>query len=309
MKCMKNKNKKTNIISQKSVEIKTISEIRFFKSTKRTNHETFLFHSKEDFEERLISLCTIISSKISSEDHAKFMKSKSEYTKQQLRERVSKKYDEKIDVFVRKNANKLVEHCKKNHEITLKFESEISYVRNYRFMSKFELKIIKHYLNEHLVKKFIESNIFKTSTSVLITRKFENHFRICVNYQALNAVIEKNKYSISLINETLIKLFRTAMFIKLNVIHAFNRIRIKEEHEWLIAINTRNDQFEYLIMSFEFCNVSTFFQNYINSILQNYLDHFCIVYINDILIYNSNKKKHVKHVLKILRRLKKKIHN
>ncbi len=111
---------------------------------------------------------------------------------------------------------------------------------------------------------------------------------------------------ISLINETLIKLFKAAMFIKLNVIYAFNRIRIKEEHEWLIAINTKYDQFEYLIMSFEFCNVSTFFQNYINNIFQNYWNHFCIVYINDILIYNLNKRKHVKHVLKILRRLKKK---
>ncbi len=59
-------------------------------------------------------------------------------------------------------------------------------------------------------------------------------------------------------------------------------------------------------MSFELCNVSTSFQSYINSILQNYLDHFCIAYINDILIYNSNKEEHVKHILKILRRLKEK---
>jgi hypothetical protein len=234
------------------------------------------------------------------------MKSKLEYTKQQLKERVSKKYHEEIDVFVRKNANKLAEHRKKDHEITLKFESEISYVRNYRLMSKSELKVIKHYLNEHLAKEFIRSSIFKTSASILIARKLESDLRICVNYRALNAIIEKSRYSISLINETLIKLFKAAMFIKLDVIHAFNKIWIKEKHEWLIAFNTRYDQFEYLIMSFELCNVSTSFQNYINSTLQNYLNHFCTAYINDILIYNSNKREHVKHVLKILRRLKEK---
>ncbi len=226
---MRNEDTKTD--DQKSVEIKAISEVRFFKLTKKANHETFLFHSKEDFEKRLISLCIIVSSRISSEDHAKFMKSKLEYTKQQLKERVSKTYHEKINVFVRKNANKLVEHRKKDHEIILKLESEISYVRNYRFMSKFELKVIRHYLNEHLAKEFIRSSIFKTSTSVLITRKLEDDLRICVNYRALNAVIEKSRYSISLINETLIKLFKAAMFIKLDVIHAFNRIRIKEKHE------------------------------------------------------------------------------
>jgi hypothetical protein len=121
----------------------------------------------------------------------------------------------------------------------------------------------------------------------------------------LNAIIEKNKYLISLINETLIKFFKTKMFIKLNVIHEFNRIRIKKEHEWLTAFNTRYDQFEYLIMLFELCNASATFQNYINSIFQDYLNHFCIVYINDILIYNSNTKKHAQHVFKILRRLRK----
>jgi hypothetical protein len=93
------------------------------------------------------------------------------------------------------------------------------------------------------------------------------------------------------------------VFIKLNVIHAFNEIRIKEEHEWLIVFNTRYDQFEYLIMSLKLCNASTTFQSYINSTLQNYLNHFCIAYIDDILIYSISEKKHSQHVLKVLRRL------
>jgi hypothetical protein len=59
-------------------------------------------------------------------------------------------------------------------------------------------------------------------------------------------------------------------------------------------------------MSFELCNASTSFQSYINSTFQNYLNHFCTVYIDDILIYNLNKREHVEHVLKILRRLKEK---
>ncbi len=104
-------------------------------------------------------------------------------------------------------------------------------MRNYQLMSKLELKVSRHYLNEHRAKRFIRLNIFKTSTSILIAKKLENNLRICVNYRVLNAVIEKSRYSISLINKTLIQLFKAAMFIKLNVIHAFKRIRIKEEHE------------------------------------------------------------------------------
>ena len=36
--------------------------------------------------------------------------------------------------------------------------------------------------------------------------------------------------------------------------------------------------------------------------LHEYLDAFYMIYINDILIYNKNKKKHIKHICFILTR-------
>jgi hypothetical protein len=36
----------------------------------------------------------------------------------------------------------------------------------------------------------------------------------------------------------------------------------------------------------------------------NYLNEFVIAYLNDIIIYSNNKKKHVQHVRKILQRLR-----
>jgi 3-hydroxy-3-methylglutaryl CoA synthase len=37
----------------------------------------------------------------------------------------------------------------------------------------------------------------------------------------------------------------------------------------------------------------------------NYLDEFVITYLNDIIIYSNSKKEHIKHVRKILQRLRK----
>ncbi len=228
--CIK-KERNTKAKVEKAIEIKAISETKFFKLTKKKEYEIFPFHFRQDFEKRLASLCTIAADQISSNDHAKFLKTKSEYIVDQLKDKIFKKYHEKIEIFVRKNANKLTEHRKENHEINLKSKSETFYVRNYRFMSKSKLETIRHYLNEHLAKNFIKFNTSKASISVLIARKSDDDLRIYVNYRALNAIIEKSRYFISLINETLVKLFKAKVFIKLNVIHAFNRIRIKKEHE------------------------------------------------------------------------------
>jgi Reverse transcriptase (RNA-dependent DNA polymerase) len=39
--------------------------------------------------------------------------------------------------------------------------------------------------------------------------------------------------------------------------------------------------------------------------LREYLDDFIVTYLDDILIYNKNKKKHTGHVIKVLEVLKK----
>jgi hypothetical protein len=41
-----------------------------------------------------------------------------------------------------------------------------------------------------------------------------------------------------------------------------------------------------------------------NNILRKYLDVFCIAYLNDILIYNRTRKKHLSHVRKVLESLR-----
>ena len=110
----------------------------------------------------------------------------------------------------------------------------------------------------------------------------------------------------SLIFEILNRFNRVKIFIKLNIIIVFNRFRIREENETFIAFRTRFELFEYLIMLFDLCNEFAFFQNYINDTFHEYLDNFCIVYFDDILIHKNNKVKyelHVRHVLQKFREI------
>jgi hypothetical protein len=53
-------------------------------------------------------------------------------------------------------------------------------------------------------------------------------------------------------------------------------------------------------MSFEFTNVSTICQEIINDTLQQYLNQFVIVYLNDIIIYLNILEKHINYIFKVL---------
>ena len=137
---------------------------------------------------------------------------------------------------------------------------------------------------------------------MLFVKKSSGGLKFCVNYRKLNEIIEKNRYSIFLINETLIRLSKALIFIKLNVIAAFNKTRIKTGQEWMTAFNTRYEQFEYLMLFFELCNASFTFQNYVNKFFRKFLNQFVTAYLNDILVYSDNEKKHEQQVLKMLQK-------
>jgi len=49
-------------------------------------------------------------------------------------------------------------------------------------------------------------------------------------------------------------------------------------------------------MPFGVCNGPGTFQSYINNALWDYLDDFCLAYLDDILIYSDDPSKYTKHV-------------
>ena len=77
-----------------------------------------------------------------------------------------------------------------------------------------------------------------------------------------------------------------------------------EKKKWKTIFKTRYDLYEFFIINFDLCEILFSFQNYINDVLYEYLDDFCTIYIDNILIYNENRKKHIRYVRLIFQRLK-----
>jgi hypothetical protein len=76
-----------------------------------------------------------------------------------------------------------------------------------------------------------------------------------------------------------------------------------EGDKWKMAFWTKYGLYEYLVMLFGLTNTPTSFQRWINEILSDYLDMFCIAYLDDILIYSDNLKQHCQHIKMILSRV------
>ncbi len=215
---------------------------------------------------------------------------------------LSFRYFKFLDIFFKKNIDILFLHQAHDHVIHFKEDAQFSVFALYN-MSCEEILELHHYLNENLNKDFIQVSCSQTIIFVLFIKKLEEELCFCMNYRDLNAITVKNQYSLSLISETLNHLSWAKIFIKLNIIFAFNQLQIKEENEVFIIFCTWFEIFEYLVMLFNLCNESVLFQKYINNILCKHLNKFCTAYLNDILIYFDNKLEHEIYVKLILQKL------
>ncbi len=215
---------------------------------------------------------------------------------------LSFRYFKFLNIFFKKNVDILSLHWAHDYVIHFKEDAQLSVFTLYN-MSRDKILELRCYLNENLSKDFIWVSHFQMIIFILFIKKLKEELCFCVNYWDLNAITVKNWYSLSLISEMLNHLSQAKIFIKLNIISAFNRLWIKEEDEALIIFHTQFELFKYLIMLFNLCNESVSFQKYINNTFHKHLNKFYTAYLNDILIYFDNELKHKIHVKLILWKL------
>ena len=212
-----------------------------------------------------------------------------------------KKYNDYADMFSEENADLLLTYKISDYAINLNRKKSL-YNLLYNLFNT-ELEILRDYLENILVKNWIRHSVSSAETPILFISKKDERLQLCVDYWRLNQIIIKNRHSLPLISETLNRLSEVKYFIKLNLKNAYHWICIKKGDEWKTAFCTHYSHFKYMIMLFKLVNAPATFQTYINQTLAELIDIFCVIYLNNILIYSETLKQHYKHVKKVLERL------
>lgn len=206
------------------------------------------------------------------------------------------------DVASEKAAGILPENKVTDHAIEI--EGEPPYGPLYNLSTR-ELETLRRYLDDALAKGWIRHSTSPAGAPVLFVPKKDGTLRLCVDYRALNKITISNRHALPLISETLDRLAGAKVFTKLDLKDAYHRIRIRRGDEWKTAFRTRYGHFEYTVMPFGLSNAPATFQAYINRAMAGIIDVFCVVYLDDILIYSQDLEEHWKQVRQVLWRLRK----
>ncbi|CAL2250755.1 unnamed protein product [Prunus armeniaca] len=179
------------------------------------------------------------------------------------------------------------------------------YLTPYR-MAPAELRELKTQLQELVDMGFIRPSVSPWGAPVLFVRKKDGTMRLCIDYRQLNKVTVRNRYPLPRIDDLFDQLKDAKYFSKIDLRSGYHQLRIREEDVPKTAFRTRYGHYEFLVMPFGLTNAPAAFMDLMNRVFRPYLDHFVIVFIDDILVYSKTLEGHKKHLRLVLRTLRRK---
>ncbi|EDO18644.1 Tkp3 protein [Vanderwaltozyma polyspora DSM 70294] len=195
-----------------------------------------------------------------------------------------------------KNSNPIV-----FHEIELISGMKTPKSQPYRVTPKVEEEINK-IVTDLIDKQFIISSKSPFSSPIVMVKKKDGTYRLCVDYRTLNKATVKDPFPLPRTESALAKIGAASIFTTLDLHSGYHQIPMKREDRYKTAFVTPSGKYEYTVMPFGLVNAPSTFSRYMADLFREM--KFVNVYLDDILIFSSSETEHWKHIDLVLQKLK-----
>ncbi|XP_010507136.1 PREDICTED: uncharacterized protein LOC104783713 [Camelina sativa] len=187
-----------------------------------------------------------------------------------------------------------------NHKIPLMEGSNPINQRPYRYALHQKNEIDK-LVKDMLVGGSIQASNNPYASPVVLVKKKDGSWRLCVDYRGLNGMTVKDRFPIPLIDDLMDELGGSVIFSKIDLRAGYHQVRMDPADIYKTTFKTHSGHYKYLVMPFGLTNAPATFQSLMNEVFRAFLRKFVLIFFDDILIYSSTLENHLLHVEEVFK--------
>ena len=146
----------------------------------------------------------------------------------------------------------------------------------------------------------IEPSMSPWSSPVVPVRKPDGSIRLCIDYRKLNLVTIPDRFPMPNLTDAIYSLHGVTYFTTLDLVRGYYQLPVDPESREYTAFSTCRGHWQFKRMPFGLRNAPAAFQRQMQAVLMEFPHARVIVYIDDILIMETDFQKHLDLVQKVL---------
>ena len=206
------------------------------------------------------------------------------------------------DVF---SLNDLDIGCTDKAKHHIKLTDDEPFKERHRRIPPSMIEEVRQHLQEMLDLGVIKRSQSPYASNVVLVRKKDQSLRFCIDLRRLNAKTVRDAYALPRIEETLDALRGAKWFSTLDLKSSYWQVEIAEEDKCKTAFTVGPLGFyECERMPFGLTNAPATFQRLMESCMGDLYLTYCLLYLDDIVVYSSTYEEHIKRLEAVFTRLR-----
>ena len=186
----------------------------------------------------------------------------------------------------------------------IRLNNKVPFHERYRRIPPHQYEEVKNHLKEMLEIGAIRKSQSPWASAVVLVRKKDGALRFCIDLRKLNSRTIKDAQTLPRIEESLDSLCGAVIFTSLDLKSGYWQVELDEDSIPYTAFTVGPLGFyECLRMPFGLTNAPATFQRLMENCLGDLHLNWCIIYLDDIIIYSRTPAEHVERLEAVFKKL------
>ena len=142
------------------------------------------------------------------------------------------------------------------------------------------------------------------SSPVVLVRKKDQSWRLCVDYRRLNAATRKDAYPLPRIDDSLDALAGSMYFSTLDLVSGYWQVPLDQDAREKSAFVTRGGLWQWKVLPFGLTSAPATFERLMEKVLKGLQWQTLLLYLDDVIVFSKDFESHLERLAEVCQRFR-----